>query len=44
MFNLRYTFTASEHERDFVPCAEREGCHEVRPYENGKSKRLNLPE
>ena len=44
MFNLRYTFTASEYERDFVSCVEREGYYEVRPYENGKSKRLNSPE
>ena len=44
MFNLRYTFTASEYERDFVSCVEREGINEVRPYENGKLIRLNSPE
>lgn len=44
MFNLRYTFTATEYERDFVSYTEREGYYEVRPYENGKLKRLNLPE
>ncbi len=44
MFNIRYTFTASEYERDFVSCVEREGYYEVRPYENGKLIRLNSPE
>lgn len=44
MFNFRYTFTATEYERDFMSCVEREGYDEVRPYENGKSKRLNSPE
>ena len=44
MFNYRYTFTASEYERDFVSCVEREGFYEVRPYEIGKNERLNVPE
>lgn len=44
MFNNSYTFTAAEYERDFVSCTEREGFYEVRPYENGKLKRLNPPE
>lgn len=44
MFNIRYTFTVSEYERDFVSYAEREGYYEVRPYENGKNERLNTPD
>ena len=44
MFNIRFTFAIAEYERDFVSCAEREGFYEVRPYENGKSIRLNSPE
>lgn len=43
MFNLRYTFTASEYERDFVSYVEREGFSEMRPHENGKNERLNTP-
>jgi len=44
MFNISFTFAIAEYERDFVSYAEREGFYEVRPYENGKLKRLNSPE
>lgn len=44
MFNLYFVFAIAEYERDFVSFAEREGINEVRPYENGKLKRLNTPE
>ncbi len=44
MFNIRFTFAIAEYERDFVSYAEREGISEVRPYENGKLKRLNTLE
>ena len=44
MFNNYVIFAIAEYERDFVSYAEREGISEVRPYENGKLKRLNSPE
>lgn len=43
MFNLRYTFVIAEYERDFVSFIECEGIDKVRPYENGKTERLNTP-
>ena len=43
MFNIRIVLATAEYERDLVPCAEREGYNEVRPYENGKTIRLNTP-